>query len=56
MILIDSPITPYSKIPEIEAWIAELKEMEPSPEVEEALREAMDTLEFQQKNIETRQR
>lgn len=39
-ILIDPPVTPYSNISDIEAWITDLEQKEKTPEVERALSKA----------------
>ena len=35
--LIDPPVTPYSDPDDIRAWLAELEQMEETPEVQEAI-------------------
>lgn len=46
--LIDSPVTPYSDIEAIEAWIRELRAMPDNPQVRAALAEAEQTLRIRQ--------
>ena len=43
--LIDAPVSSFSRPESIKAWIKELKDMEPSISVKEALDEAEDWLE-----------
>lgn len=43
-ILIDSPVGPYSSADDIKAWILELENMAPSPQVDEAITEAKEWL------------
>ena len=45
MLLIDSPVGPFSPREEIEAWIEELKAMEPVPEVLDEIERAEGYLE-----------
>ncbi|HFD81060.1 MAG TPA: hypothetical protein ENK05_11830 [Gammaproteobacteria bacterium] len=44
--IIDPPVGPYDTPEKIEDWIAELHEMEPSPDVDDAIREAEEWLKY----------
>ena len=42
--IIDPPVSAYSPPAAIEAWLDELREMEPAPEVQDAIRQAEEWL------------
>jgi hypothetical protein len=44
--LIDTPVTPFHPVADIEAWLADLRAMPESPERDDAIEEAEDWLTF----------